>query len=137
MRRMRGHCACWISLCHRPVESKETEIRRERGWETMPTHCTVRRKACGKSRREAAATLFPAIAPIKNALAVKCGTPLAVSGQSVQPLTFFHALAPRLVLMAAAFLRHRVIRERRLIGDNRLDHFADVRAQQPIDRDAH
>jgi hypothetical protein len=36
-----------------------------------------------------------------------------------------------------AFFGHCVVRERPLIRDNRLDHFADVRAQEPIDCDAH
>jgi len=43
--------------------------------------------------------------------------------------------SPSLFLLVG-FLWHCVIREC-LIIDNRLDHFADVRAQEPIDRNAH
>ena len=52
-----------------------------------------------------------------------------------QLLSLFRALGPRLAFLRRGFLGHRVIRERPMI-DNRLDHFAYVRAQQPIDRDA-
>src|SRR5262249_6314700 len=38
------------------------------------------------------------------------------------------------LLSPSGFLRHCVIRVRLFI-DNRLDHFADVRSQEPIDRD--
>jgi hypothetical protein len=46
-------------------------------------------------------------------------------------------LFSRPLFSPGGLLRKSIIREGRLIVDNRLNHFADVRAQQPIDRDAH